>query len=142
MGLFDSVVGSVLNNMASGAGAQAGGGDMMQMVIGLLQQQGGLGGLVEKFSQGGLGEQVASWVSNGSNLPVSAEQISQVLGSGPLAELAAKFGIDPQQLSGSVAQYLPDVVNQLTPQGRLLGNANDNELLGQGLSALSGKLFG
>ena len=142
MGLFDSVVGSVLNNMASSAGAQAGGGDVMQMVISLLQQQGGLGSLVEKLSQGGLGEQVASWVGNGSNLPVSAEQISQVLGSGPLADLAAKFGIDPQQLSGSVAQYLPDVVNQLTPQGRLPDNPNDSALLGQGLSALAGKLFG
>lgn len=142
MGLFDSVVGSVLNNMGGGAGAQSGGGDIMQMVMGLLQQQGGLGGLVEKLSQSGLSQQAASWVGTGANMPVDANQIGQALGSGPLAELASKFGIDPQQLSGSLAQYLPEVVNQLTPQGRLPDNANDADALGQGLSALAGKLFG
>lgn len=139
MGLFDSVVGSVLNNIGGG---QAAGGDMMQLVMGLLQQNGGLGGLVDLLNRNGLAEQAASWVGTGNNLPVSADQITQALGNGPLAELAGKFGIDPQQLSGSLAQYLPEVVNQLTPQGRLPDNANEPDLLGQGLSALAGKLFG
>jgi uncharacterized protein YidB (DUF937 family) len=144
MGLFDSVVGSVLNNMGSGNGAgnAAGGADMMQMVMGLLQQNGGLGGLVEMLNKSGLGQQAASWVGSGDNLPISADQIGKVLGNGQLAELAGKFGIDPSQLSGSLAQYLPDVVNQLTPQGRRPDNANDSDALGQGLSALAGKLFG
>lgn len=145
MGLFDSVVGSVLNNMG-GAGAQAGSGlggnNIMQMVMDLLQQQGGLGGLVEKLSQSGLSQQAESWVGSGDNQPVSADQIGSALGSGPLAELASKFGIDPAQISGSLAQYLPDVVNQLTPEGKLPDNANDTDALGQGLSALTGKLFG
>jgi uncharacterized protein YidB (DUF937 family) len=140
MGLFDSVVGSVLNNMGGGNGAQ--GGDIMQMIMGLLQQNGGLAGLVEMFNKSGLSQQAASWVGSGDNLPISADQISSALGSGPLADLANKFGIDPQQLSGSLAQYLPDVVNQLTPQGRLPDNASDTDALGQGLNALAGKLFG
>ena len=140
MGLFDSVVGSVLNNMGGGNGAQ--GGDIMQMIMGLLQQNGGLAGLVEMFNKSGLSQQAASWVGSGENLPISADQISSVLGSGQLADLASKFGIDPQQLSGSLAQYLPDVVNQLTPQGRLPDNASDTDALGQGLNALAGKLFG
>ncbi len=141
MGLFDSVVGSVLNNM--GGNAQAGGGgDIMQMVMGLMQQNGGLAGLVEMFNKSGLSQQAASWVGTGDNLPISAEQISKVLGSGPLAELAGRFGIDPQQLSGNLAQYLPEVVNQLTPQGRLPDNAGDTDVLSQGLNALTGKLFG
>ena len=67
----------------------------MQMVMGLMQQKGGLGGLVEKLSQSGLSQQAASWVGTGANLPVNANQISQALGSGPLADLASKFGIDP-----------------------------------------------
>ena len=141
MGLFDSVIGSVLNNM--GGSAQAGGGgDIMQMVMALTQQNGDLAGLVEMFNKSGLSEQAASWVGNGANMPVSAAQISQALGSGPLADLASKFGIDPAQLSGSLAQYLPEVVNQLTPQGRLPDNTGDTDALGQGLSALAGKLFG
>lgn len=138
MGLFDSVVGSVMNNM--GGGAQAGGGDIMQMVLSLIQQNGGLAGLVEMFNTSGLSQHAASWVGTGENLPVSADQISSALGSGPLADLASRFGIDPSQLSGSLAQYLPEVVNQLTPQGRLPDN--DGDALGQGLSALTGKLFG
>ncbi len=141
MGLFDSVVGSVLNNMGSGAQA-GGGGDIMQMVMGLMQQNGGLGGLVQMLGKSGLSEQVASWVGAGANQPVSADQIGQALGSGPLADLASKFGIDPSQLSGSLAQYLPEVVNQMTPEGRLPDNASDTDALGQGLSALAGKLFG
>jgi uncharacterized protein YidB (DUF937 family) len=140
MGLFDSVVGGVLNNMGDGNGAQ--GGDIMQMVMGLMQQNGGLAGLVEMFNKSGLSRQAASWVGTGDNLPVSADQISSALGSGPLAELAGKFGIDPQQLSGSLAQYLPEVVNQMTPNGRLPDNAGDTDALGQGLNALAGKLFG
>ena len=141
MGLLDGVIGNVLNNLGNG-GTQPGGNDLMQLVMGLLQQQGGLGGLVEKLSRHGLSQQAASWVGSGANLPVDADQIGQALGSGPLAELAGRFGIDPQQISGSLAQYLPEVVNQLTPQGRLPDNANDSESFGQGLSALAGKLFG
>jgi len=140
MGLFDSVVGGVLNNL--GGNAQAGGGDIMQMVIGLMQQNGGLAGLVEMFNNSGLSKQAASWVGTGDNLPVSADQISKVLGSGQLGELAGKFGIDPQQASGMLAQYLPDIVNQMTPQGRLPDNAAGGDALSQGLNALTGKLFG
>lgn len=141
MGLFDSVVGNVMNNLGNGA-AQGGGNDMLQLVIGLVQQNGGLGGLLEKLKQSGLSEQAASWVGGGANLPVNPEQISQALGSGPLAELATKFGFNPQEISGMLAQQLPEVVNQLTPDNRLPDNANDPDLLGQGLSALAGKLFG
>jgi uncharacterized protein YidB (DUF937 family) len=140
MGLLDGIVGSVLNNM--GNEGQGGGNAMLQMVMGLVQQNGGLGGLVDNLTKNGLGDQAASWVGNGNNLPVSAEQINQALGSGPLADLAQKFGLDTQALGGQLAQYLPEVVNQLTPQGRLPDNANSDELLNKGLSALAGKLFG
>jgi uncharacterized protein YidB (DUF937 family) len=139
MGLFDSVVGNVLNNLG---GARGGGNDMLQLVMGLIQQNGGLGGLLDKLKQGGLADQVSSWVGNGANLPLSAEQISQALGSGPLAQLAGQFGLNPEEISGGLAKFLPETVNQLTPEGRLPDNANDTDLLGQGLSALAGKLFG
>jgi uncharacterized protein YidB (DUF937 family) len=81
-------------------------------------------------------------VGTGANQSVSPEQLSQALGSGPLAELAAKFGLDSTQLSGSLAQYLPEVVNQLTPEGRLPDNADNNDLVEQSLASLAGKLFG
>jgi uncharacterized protein YidB (DUF937 family) len=137
MGLFDSLVGEVMNNLGGG---QTGGNSMLEMVTGLLQQQGGLAALVQQLGKGGLGEQVASWVGSGANLPVNPAQISQALGSGPLDELAAKFGLDPEQISGSLAQFLPEAVNQLTPEGRL--PETEGDLMSQGLSALAGKLFG
>lgn len=142
MGLFDGAIGNVLNNLGGTEPAQGSGNPMLQMIMGLMQENGGLGGLVNMLAQNGLGQQAASWVGSGNNEPVSADQLSQALGSGPLAALAGKFGIDPQELSGKLAQYLPEAVNQLTPGGKLPDNANDNDLLENGLGMLAGKLFG
>ncbi len=141
MGLLDGVLGNVVGSMLGGGQAQAGGGNaMLQLVMNLLQQQGGLSGLVGMLTQSGLGQQAASWVGTGANLPVSPEQITQVLGQGTIGDLAAKMGMNADDVSGGLAQYLPEVVNQLTPDGQLPGN--ENELLSQGLDALRGKLFG
>lgn len=141
MGLLDGVLGNVVGSVLGGAQGQAGGGNaMLQLVMNLLQQQGGLSGLVDMLNKGGLGQQAASWVSTGANLPISPEQITQVLGQGGIGDLAAKMGMNAEDVSGGLAQYLPEVVNQLTPDGAIPGNEND--LLAQGLDALRGKLFG
>jgi uncharacterized protein YidB (DUF937 family) len=80
---------------------------------------GGLGGLVSAFQQKGLGDMVASWISTGPNPPVTANQVSDVLGSDVLKQFAAKAGV-PQADAGSLlASLLPAVVDQLTPQGKL-----------------------
>ena len=141
MGLLDGVIGGVLNNLGNGSGT-AGDNPVLRMVMDLLQQNGGLGGLLDSLSRNSLGQQAASWVGRGDNLPVSAEQLSQALGNGPLAELAGRFGLDAQAVSGSLAQYLPEVINQLTPEGRLPDDADRSDLLENSLSALAGKLFG
>ena len=141
MGLLDGVLGNVVGSVLGGAQGQAGGGNaMLQLVMNLLQQQGGLSGLVDMLNKGGLGQQAASWVSTGANLPVSPEQITQILGQGGIGDLAAKMGMNAQEVRGGLAQYLPEVVNQLTPDGAI--PSNENELLTQGLDALRGKLFG
>lgn len=138
MGLLDGVLGNVMDSLGQGS-SESGGNPMLQMVMSLLRQNGGLAGLVEMLGKQGLGQHAASWVGTGDNLPVSADQISQALGSGPLAELAAKFGINGADIGHSLAKYLPEVVNQLTPEGRIPDN---DSLIEQGLSALGGKLFG
>ena len=130
MGIFDEVT-SLLGN----AGGQAGGA--MAVVQGLLNQPGGLQGLVQKLQDGGLGDQVKSWIGTGQNLPISAEQIQQVLGSPQLAALAGKFGIDPQQVAAQVAQFLPGVIDKLTPNGQL---PQGGDLLSQGADLLKGLL--
>lgn len=113
MGLLDSVAGAVLGKM----GGEQGG--MAQVAMEMLNQNGGLQGVLAKFQQGGLGELAASWVSKGDNLPISAEQISSVLGSGAIAEMAAKFGINPDTLSAQIAEHLPTMVDKLTPDGEV-----------------------
>lgn len=135
MGLLDSVVGSLA------AGNAQGGNGLLDVVMQLVNNQpGGLAGLVQSFQQGGLGEVVNSWVSTGQNLPISADQIGAVLGGGQLQNIAAQLGVSPEQASGSLAELLPRVVDQLTPNGQL---PQGGDLLAQGLDMLKkGGLFG
>ena len=107
-------------------------GGLANVLGGLLANdgaQGGLGGLVEKFNQAGLGEVVGSWIGKGENLPVSADQIREVLGSDAVGQIAGQLGIDPSQASGQLAELLPGLIDKLTPQGTApeggLGNAGD-----------------
>lgn len=113
MGLFDSVAGAVLGKL----GGEQGG--MAQVAMEMFNQNGGLSGILDKFKEGGLGEAAASWVGKGENLPISADQIASVLGNGQLAEMAAKFGINPETLSAQIAEHLPAVVDKLTPNGEV-----------------------
>lgn len=132
MSLFSQLAGEFL-------GAQDNGGSspLLQVAQQLLDQHGGIAGLVQQFSQSGLGEQVSSWVGTGENLPVDASQIADVLGQGALGEMASRFGLDPQQLAGGLAQALPTLIDQLTPDGQVQGG---NALLSEGLSMLEGLL--
>ena len=125
MGLFDSVLGAV-----SGQLQQQGG--LTSVLGGLLAdngEMGGLGGLIEKFKQGGMGDQVKSWIGNGQNLPISAEQITQILGSDTVRNIARQLGIDPDQAAQQLSAMLPGLIDKLTPHGEApaggLGNSND-----------------
>ena len=135
MGLLDQVVGA----MAGGESGEQ--GNLLQTVMQLINnpQPGGLAGLVQTFQQGGLGDIVNSWVSSGQNLPISAEQIQAVLGGSSLQGLASQLGMSPEQASGSLSQLLPQLVDQMTPNGQL---PEGGDLLSQGLDLLKkGGLF-
>lgn len=116
MGLFDGVIGNVLNSAINNLAADAE-NPLLRSALGFLQEQGGVAGVVEKFQQGGLAQEAASWVSTGDNLPISAEQIQQVIGNGKLAEMAEKFGISSEDISAQLAQHLPNIIDKLTPNG-------------------------
>ena len=121
MGLLDSLMGAAGQAAMGSLQGQGGSGqpDAMGMVRDLLQQSGGLTGLLDKFQSNGLGEAAKSWVGTGANLPVSGDQVSQALGGDALAALAAKFGGNSPELAQLVAQFLPLVVDKLTPNGQL-----------------------
>jgi uncharacterized protein YidB (DUF937 family) len=132
MGLLDSVLGAVSGKTGEAGGATA----LIGALSGLLEQSGGLQGLANKFSQGGAGNVFASWVGTGENQSISSAQIQQILGSDQVRALAAKIGIDPNQASGLLAQYLPKVVDKLTPQGQVDPNANHQQSLASLIPAL------
>jgi uncharacterized protein YidB (DUF937 family) len=138
MGLFDTIVGAI---QGQAGGANVAQGDLMGSVMGMLNDPkvGGLSGLVEKFTQGGLGEQVASWVSTGKNLPVSTEQIQSALSSSGLQDIAAKFGFNTSDIAGQLSSLLPQVIDKLTPDGQIPeGNIDFSKLASSALSGLFG----
>jgi uncharacterized protein YidB (DUF937 family) len=85
--------------------------------------QGGLNAIVAKLQQAGLGDQVKSWLGNGQNLPITAEQLQQVLGSDTVRQLAAKYNIPVDQITQILAQQLPKAVDHASPDGKLPHNA-------------------
>ena len=146
MGLLDSVLGAASSmlgqqqqqpqqgggGLAGMLGGAGGLGALLPVVVGMLAndgKMGGLGGLMEKFNQAGLGEQMKSWVGTGANAPVSGDEISSVLGNDVLGDLASKLGMSQGDAAGSLAQMLPGLIDKLTPNGQApaggLGNSGD-----------------
>jgi uncharacterized protein YidB (DUF937 family) len=86
---------------------------------------GGLGDLLKQFQQNGLGDQADSWVSNSPNKQVSPGDLANALGADQIESLASQSGLSRNDLLQGLSQFLPDVVNHLTPDGRL---PSENEL--------------
>jgi uncharacterized protein YidB (DUF937 family) len=128
-----SVAGSVLGQPGGGQHQNA----LLDLATSLIQNQpGGLAGLVEKFTSAGLGQQVASWVSTGQNLPISADDLLSALGRDNVQAASQKLGIPGATASGELAALLPALIDQLTPKGQI----EQGDDLSAALSALRGKL--
>jgi uncharacterized protein YidB (DUF937 family) len=107
MGLFDGIIGGIV------------GGEMATVVNQLIEKHGGVQGIIMQMEQQGLGPTVKSWVGSGPNQPISPTQIHQAFGPQILSELAAKTGLNPQDLAAKISQVLPQVVDKLTPNGQV-----------------------
>jgi uncharacterized protein YidB (DUF937 family) len=136
MGLFDAIAGQVTGALAGNVGA----GGLMEVAMGLLNnpQLGGLQGLVAAFEKQGLGSIISSWIGNGANLPISAEQLQAVLGNAQVQAMAQKVGLSPQDLAGQLAGMLPGLVDSLTPGGKLPEGGIAGGALGSALGMLKG----
>lgn len=152
MGLLDSVLGAVQGGAGKTAGEGglgallgnlAGNPQVVQAIVEMLGNDGplgGLGGLLARFQQAGLGELVQSWVGNGSNLPLSGPQLEQALGSDVLSSLASRIGTDPSNAASQLAQVLPGLVDKLTPSGQApAGGLGSSTELMRMLGGLLGK---
>ena len=85
---------------------------------------GGLGGLVDRFRQGGLEDIINSWIGTGANKPISPHQLHDALGSETVNDLSRETGMPRDDLLSQLSQVLPRVVDQLTPQGQLPSHAD------------------
>jgi len=141
LGSLDALLGG------AGAGTQSpgqgpGAGGLADVMGGLLANDGaagGLGGLVSKFEQAGLGDVVGSWVGNGENKQIAPDQVQGALGSEAISGMAARLGINAQTLLPLLASLLPVLINQFTPHGRVPDQGLGNQ---QDLMASLGNLFG
>ena len=136
MSLFDDIAGQLTGGMAGGSGGQ---GLVASVVEMLGQQQGGLAGLAGAFQQKGLGDIVSSWIGTGQNLPVSANQVQQVLGEEQISALAQKAGLSNEAAGLQLADLLPGIVDKLTPGGQI---PQGGDLMSSGLGLLQSLLSG
>jgi uncharacterized protein YidB (DUF937 family) len=91
---------------------------MMEQALEMIKGE-GLGGLVEKFKQSGLGEQVSSWVGKGENLPISVDQLKHVLSGEQVQAMAAKLGVSADEALAQLRTGLPALIDKLTPDGQV-----------------------
>ena len=135
MGLLDSVIGAVAGGMG-GQGRGGAQGALLNAVIAMLANGqgrggagGGLGDLIGRFTRGGMGDVIGSWIGPGQNAPISGDQLSNVLGTDTISDLAAQLGVSNDEAAGQLSQVLPEVVDRLTPQGHVpadgLGGMDD-----------------
>lgn len=134
--------GNVTAGLPGGLGGALGGGsggglsDMLKGGLGGLLAggaagsilSGGLGDLLNQFQQKGQGDAVNSWVSNGPNKQIAPGDLANALGADQIDALVSQSGMSREDLLQGLSQYLPDVVNHLTPDGRL---PSEQELSGR-----------
>ena len=129
-------LGDLLNQMGgggmptnqAGAGGGMGGavlGGLLMIALQMLQRNGGLGNVLGRLQEQGYGREADSWVSSGENMPVPADVIEQIFGRDAIGQAAQEMGMTPEQASGGLAQIFPEVVNEMTPQGRVEPGSDD-----------------
>jgi uncharacterized protein YidB (DUF937 family) len=120
MGLFDQIVSGALR----GAMGQ-GGGQTDSLLPGLLGQLlgqtnlGNVGGLLSQLQQGGLGDQVSSWLGKNANAAISPDQLQNALGGDQVRQMAQSAGLPVDQLLAMLAQHLPGAIDKMSPNGAL-----------------------
>ena len=112
MGLFDKL-GGVVGQITAAAAPALINAALAKTNLGDLQ------GLVNKLQQGGLNDQVKSWLGNGANLPITAEQLQAALGNEQIRQLAEHFGLPADAALKLLAEHLPAIVDKASPNGKL-----------------------
>jgi len=111
--------------------------DLMSIIMSLIGGQGGINNLISQFAAKGLGDVINSWIGTGKNLPISGDQLQSVFGKDKISQLAGKVGMDNNFFTSQLSNLLPQVVDKLTPEGKV----PEGDIMSKGMDLLGG-LFG
>lgn len=116
MGLLDELGGSLKNILGSATSAEVPG-----LISAMLAKTsfGNLQGLVEQLQQGGLGDQVKSWLGNGTNMQITPEQLKGALGNDQIKQIAQHFGVSVDDALKALSDHLPGIVDEASPNGTI-----------------------
>jgi uncharacterized protein YidB (DUF937 family) len=107
MGILDGILGGVI------------GGEVVNLTSAFIEKHGGVQGIADQLQKQGLGATVQSWIGTGPNQPITPDQLHQAFGADGLKDLAAKAGLSTQDLAAKLSTVLPQVIDKLTPGGKV-----------------------
>lgn len=132
MSLFDKLATAALGQFGGTEGIMSlvsKNPQLMQVAGSLMSGDGGMQGILDKFKSAGHGAAVQSWVGTGENQEISGDQVTEALGGDMISGLAAKAGVSGGAMSGILAQVLPMLVDKMTPNGKVEGNAGSDQIM-------------
>lgn len=94
----------------------------------IIEENGGVSGIIEKFKEKGFAEAASSWVGTGDNISIGADDVLKVLGKDSVKDLASKVGLDTDATAGLVGSLLPLVIDKLSPEGKEPGGDLTSQL--------------
>jgi uncharacterized protein YidB (DUF937 family) len=116
MGLLEGMRDKLMGSLSGG---EAGGPAALLSSVLAKTDMGGLQGMVGRLEEAGFGRQVQSWLGNGHNLPISADQLRAALGNEQVQQVVRHFGLPIDDAMKLLAEHLPSAVDQASPTGRL-----------------------
>ena len=143
-GPFGGATGGGLGDLVGGGarGGMGGRGMLLAMLLPFamqwVQRNGGVGAVLERFKQKGYGREADSWVSTGPNADLNAEALDEVVGGEEISRLSRQLGVSEHEVAAGFADILPEMVDQLSPEGQLPAEADD--ALDSGLSEVEKEL--
>jgi len=136
-----TVLGGLLARRGGAATGRAGGGNGSTLLMMLLplamrwvQQNGGIGAVLKRLQQQGYGRQARSWIEPGVNQPLDESAVESIVGQDDIGQMAQRLGVPREQVAQAFAQIMPELVDQLTPDGELPAHAD--EVLDEGRATL------
>ncbi len=132
MSLFDSLASAALGQLGGGGGLMEialKNPELLKVASSVLSGQGGLQGVLDKFTQAGHGTAVQSWLGSGENHAITGDHVSQALGGDMIGDLAAKAGVSGGDMSGILAQVLPMLIDKMSPDGQVSGNSGQGQIM-------------